>query len=221
MVLRLSFSANSDGLGAAAGAGWAGAGCIWAGAGAGAAGAAVGAVGAGATAPVVAGRFGHPARKRVRRSSGTTKNAGPRRCTIASLPPWQALGELSLEKQLNPITDHGRRGDHAGLEDCPGPPVTTCCSEPSASMVKTWVPPRRFEWKERCRPLGDHVALSFSPGPAVRRRRFEPSGLTAHRSWLPWREVKTMVSPLGDQRGWVLKPLEVMRRTLVPWSSIT
>src|SRR5712664_2021958 len=105
MVLRLSFSANSEGLGAAAGAGWAGAGCIWAGAGAGAAGAAAGAVGAGATAPVVAGRFGHPARKRVRRSSGTTKNAGPRRCTIASLPPWQSLGELSLEKQLNPITE--------------------------------------------------------------------------------------------------------------------
>src|SRR5882762_4298192 len=105
MVLRLAFSANSDGLGTAAGAGWAGAGCIGAGAGAGAAGAAVGAVGAGATAPVVAGRFGHPARKRVRRSSGTTKNAGPRRCTIASLPPWQALGELSLEKQLNPITE--------------------------------------------------------------------------------------------------------------------
>src|SRR5881296_3423164 len=112
MVLRLAFSANSDGLGAAAGAGAAGvAGCI-------AAGAAAGAVGAGATAPVVAGRFGHPARKRVRRSSGTTKNAGPRRCTIASLPPWQAFGELSFEKRFNPImdhgrlTDHGRRGDH-------------------------------------------------------------------------------------------------------------
>src|SRR5215472_13637675 len=95
MVLRLSFSANSDGLGAGAGAG-AGAACIGAGA---------AAVGAGATAPVVAGRFGHPARKRVRKSSGTTKNAGPRRCTIASLPPWQALGELSLEKQSNPITE--------------------------------------------------------------------------------------------------------------------
>src|SRR6266436_1267538 len=106
MVLRLAFSANSDGLGAAAGAGAAGvAGCIAEGAGAGAAGAAAGAVGAGATAPVVAGRFGHPARKRVRRSSGTTKNAGKRRCTIASLPPWQAFGELSLEIRFNPITE--------------------------------------------------------------------------------------------------------------------
>src|SRR5712691_672554 len=185
MVLRLSFSANSDGRGA--GAAGAGAGGVavsgaGAGAGAGAAGAAAGAVGAGATALVWAGRFGHPARKRVRRSSGTTKNAGPRRCTIASLPPWQAFGELSLEKRFNPITDHGRRGDHAGLDDCPGPPVTTCCSEPSASMVKTWVPPRRFEWKARCRPLGAHAALSLSPGPAVRRRRFEPSGLTAQMS---------------------------------------
>src|SRR5215472_888455 len=104
MVLRLSFSANSDGLGAGAGAG-AGAACIGAGAAAAGAGAAAGTVGAGATAPVVAGRFGHPARKRVRKSSGTTKNAGPRRCTIASLPPWQALGELSLEKQSNPITE--------------------------------------------------------------------------------------------------------------------
>src|SRR5882672_151772 len=144
MVLRLGFSANSDGLGAgAAGAGAGGVAVSAAGA---------GAVGAGATALVWAGRFGHPARKRERRSSGTTKNAGPRRCTIASLPPWQAFGELSFEKRFNPITDHGRlmdhgrRGDHAGLDDCPGPPVTTCCSEPSASMVKTWVPPRRFEW---------------------------------------------------------------------------
>src|SRR5712691_1421411 len=190
MVLRLGFSAKSDGLGAGAtGAGWAGAGCIGAGAGAGAAGAAAaGAVGAGATALVWAGRFGHPARKRVRRSSGTTKNAGPRRCTIASLPPWQTFGELSFEKRFNPITDHGRltdhgrRGDHAGLDDCPGPPVTTCCSDPSASMVKTWAPPRRFEWNARCRPLGAHAALSLSPGPAVRRRRFEPSGLTAQMS---------------------------------------
>src|SRR5437762_12075146 len=104
MVLRLAFSANSDGLGAAAGAGAAGvAGCIAAGAGAGAAGAAAGAVGAGATAPVVAGRFGHRARKRVRRSSGTTKNAGPRPCPIASLPPWQAFGALSLVIRLHSI----------------------------------------------------------------------------------------------------------------------
>src|SRR5712691_9213357 len=108
MVLRLSFSANSDGRGA--GAAGAGAGGVavsgaGAGAGAGAAGAAAGAVGAGATALVWAGRFGHPARKRLRRSSGTTKNAGPRRCTIASLPPWQAFGELSLEIRVNPITE--------------------------------------------------------------------------------------------------------------------
>src|SRR5713101_7240942 len=91
MVLRLSFSANSDGRGAGAAGGGAGA--------------AAGAVGAGATALVWAGRFGHPAKKRVISSSGTTKNAGPRRCTIASLPPWQAFGELSLENRFNPITE--------------------------------------------------------------------------------------------------------------------
>ena len=49
----------------------AGAGAIGAGAG-GATGAAIGAEGAGATAPVVAGRFGHPTRKRVRARRGTT-----------------------------------------------------------------------------------------------------------------------------------------------------
>jgi hypothetical protein len=88
-------------------------------------------------------------------------------------------------------------------------------------MVKSCVPPRRLDWKRRCRPFGDHEALSLSPGPAVRRRRFEPSGLIAQMSWLPCRDVKAIVSPLGDHRGWVLKPLEVRRRMLVPSASIT
>jgi len=61
----------------------------------------------------------------------------------------------------------------------------------------------------------------LSPGPAVRRRTFEPSGATAQMSWLPCLEVKAIVSPLGDHRGWVLNPLEVTRRMLAPSASIT
>src|SRR6266705_2333094 len=39
-------------------------------------------VGGGAEAAVVAGRFGHPARKRERTSTGTTSSALPRRCAM-------------------------------------------------------------------------------------------------------------------------------------------
>jgi hypothetical protein len=48
---------------------------------------AAGAGGAGAEATVVAGRFGHPTRKRVRASSGTTSSTLPRRCAMMSDPP--------------------------------------------------------------------------------------------------------------------------------------
>src|SRR4029453_9629677 len=143
-------------------------------------------------------------------------------------------GTPSLRHEIEPSFDvavdpgaarygsyHGRRGDHAGLAESGGAFAIGCCSEPSASIVNTLLPRSRFDWKARCRPLGDHAALSLSPGPVVRRRSAEPSGATAHRSWVPWREVNTMVSPLGDQRGCVLKPDCVRRRRLAPSASIT
>jgi hypothetical protein len=46
--------------------------------------AAAGAPGAGA-APLVAGRFGHPTRNRVRMSTGTTSNALPRRYAMSRI----------------------------------------------------------------------------------------------------------------------------------------
>jgi len=48
-----------------------------------------GAVGGGAAVPVciVAGRFGHPTRKRARISRGATRNKLPRRCDMFLDPP--------------------------------------------------------------------------------------------------------------------------------------
>jgi len=42
-------------------------------------------VGGGAEAAVVAGRFGHPARKRERTSTGATSSALPRRCAMSQI----------------------------------------------------------------------------------------------------------------------------------------
>src|SRR5882672_9989170 len=42
-------------------------------------------VGGGAEAAVVAGRFGHPARKRERTSTGATSSAFPRRCAMSQI----------------------------------------------------------------------------------------------------------------------------------------
>ena len=72
-----------------------------------------------------------------------------------------------------------------------------------------------------CRPFGAQEEPSLLPGPTVSRLRFDPSGLIAQRSKLPCREVYAIVSPFGDQRGWVLKPDWVTRRTLAPSASIT
>ncbi len=42
-------------------------------------------VGGGAEAAVVAGRFGHPARKRERTSTGATSSTFPRRCAMSQI----------------------------------------------------------------------------------------------------------------------------------------
>src|SRR6266508_3801868 len=105
MSLRLGLAVNSLGLGGVTGAcadgagvgvgvvvdggGVAGStgvggvvgGATWVGAG--------GAAGAGTAAAVVAGRFGHPTRKRVRTSRGATRNKLPRRCDMFLDPPFR------------------------------------------------------------------------------------------------------------------------------------
>src|ERR1700730_5728905 len=179
-------------------------------------------VGAGAEAAVVAGRLGQPTRKRERAITGTASSSAlPRRCAISPILLEFVEFVISPRVCVTEASYHGRRGDQAALVDSPGVRGIACCSDPSASMVNSWYPPDRLDWKTRCRPLGAQDAPSLLPGPAVRRRRLEPSGLTAHRSKFPCREVNTIVSPLGDQRGWVLKPAWVRRRTLAPSASIT
>jgi hypothetical protein len=44
--------------------------------------------GAGAEAAVVAGRFGHPTRNKLRTNSGATRNKLPRRCNMFVDPPF-------------------------------------------------------------------------------------------------------------------------------------
>src|SRR5215469_15099418 len=100
MSFRFGLAMNSLGFGWATGAGaGAGAGVIAAGGGVGAgagAGAGVGA-GAGAAATgagtaageVIAGRFGHPARKSTRISSGAARSKLPRLCDMFLNPPFR------------------------------------------------------------------------------------------------------------------------------------
>src|SRR5262249_45217189 len=103
-----------------------------------------------------------------------------------------------------PSRPHCGRGDHVGLDASPRSRVSGCCSVPSANIVKSWARPLRLEENTMGRPLGAQEAASLLPLPWVRARAFEPSGFIAQRSNpLEVRRVKTIVSPLGDQRGCV------------------
>src|SRR6266498_1220833 len=111
-------------------------------------------VGGGVT---VAGRFGHPTRKRARTNRGATRNTLPRRCDMFLDPPSLTTVYLALEPRSNRHRSarlsrqsyHGRRGDQEALVVSPGPRESCCCSDPSASMVKSWKLPSRLDWKTR------------------------------------------------------------------------
>src|SRR5438876_7967069 len=81
-----------------------------------------GAVGGGGatSARIVAGRFGHPTRKRARTSRGATRNTLPRRCDMFLDPPSLTTVYLALEPppiraRLSRQSYHGRRGDQEAL----------------------------------------------------------------------------------------------------------
>src|SRR3972149_3887949 len=126
--------------------------------------------GAGAAAEVVAGRLGHPTRKSARTSTGKIGRSCQRRCNMKP-PPFRSSGEAST---VSRSSYHGSRGDQAGLVNSPPPRVRGCCSDPSASMLKSCQLPRRLDWKARWRPLGAQEGLSLEPGPAVSRRGGRP-----------------------------------------------
>src|SRR5512146_943568 len=95
-------------------------------------------VGGGAEAAVVAGRLGQPTRKRERAITGTASSSAlPRRCAMSPILLEFVEFVISTRFCVTSASYHGRRGDQEALVDSPGVRGIGCCSDPSASMVKS------------------------------------------------------------------------------------